>query len=315
MADITGEEGQTLEVDYSVDNTGDSEDTQDIVLLQDGTQVDTDTSITLAPSDAAYTGTLSWPTTSGDAGTYTVEVTSEDDTDSIQVEVVEPAAISTTDYWPTDAASGTTVTNATSSRDMTTDAAWVTGAGVNGAHLDYDGSTSSSVVDSAFSASSFTMVGWFNADETGGTDALKTINSATDGSGMNFIWDDNGQGGYSIYCNGATTTDGSPSHITLGDDGMFTPGTGTWVCVAATADFNNSELTMYAAAANASSLSQIDSSTEYANDERLGSIEEIHVAGDGGGFDGGADAIAYGVDQVLSQSELDSFFQDTKEAY
>lgn len=91
MTDITGEEGETLEIDYEVTNNGDKEDTQDIVMTKDdGTvaEVDRHNNITLDTSQS-NTGTLTWATGEGDAGTYTIEVSSNDNADSITVEVTE----------------------------------------------------------------------------------------------------------------------------------------------------------------------------------------------------------------------------------
>lgn len=89
MSDITGNEGQVLYIDYSVGNTGGTIDRQDITLEKDGTEVDRDTD-TLLDVGEATTGLLRWRTEIGDAGTYTVSVNSDDDTDSITVEVQAP---------------------------------------------------------------------------------------------------------------------------------------------------------------------------------------------------------------------------------
>lgn len=87
MADITITEGDTLEVDYTLENTGDGTGTFDPRLLVQGVQEDQDTGITLDPTQTA-TGTLSWPTESGDAVTDALAETVTDDTsDSITVTV------------------------------------------------------------------------------------------------------------------------------------------------------------------------------------------------------------------------------------
>jgi len=84
-------EGQTLEVDYTVTNTGDMEDTQDIVFTvedQDGTVVrsSTDNDVTLGPGDT-YDETFTWTTEEDDAGEYVVTVASEDDEEVVTVSV------------------------------------------------------------------------------------------------------------------------------------------------------------------------------------------------------------------------------------
>jgi hypothetical protein len=87
MADITITEGDTLEVDYNLENTGDGTGTFDPRLLIQGVQEDQDTGITLDPAQTA-TGTLSWPTESGDAVTDALaEVVTDDTSDSITVTV------------------------------------------------------------------------------------------------------------------------------------------------------------------------------------------------------------------------------------
>jgi len=93
MADITITEGDTLEVDYNLENTGDGTGTFDPRLLVQGVQEDQDTGITLDPAQTA-TGTLSWPTQAGDAVTDAVaEAVTDDTSDSITVTVEEASAI------------------------------------------------------------------------------------------------------------------------------------------------------------------------------------------------------------------------------
>ena len=87
MADITITEGDTLEVDYSLENTGDGTGTFDPRLLVQGVQEDQDTGITLDPAQTA-TGTLQWPTEDGDAVTDApAEVLTDDTRDTITVTV------------------------------------------------------------------------------------------------------------------------------------------------------------------------------------------------------------------------------------
>ncbi|MFP4609158.1 MAG: InlB B-repeat-containing protein [Candidatus Aenigmatarchaeota archaeon] len=84
-------EGDTLVVDYTVTNTGDIEDTQDIEFTvedQDGNIVRsvTDQDITLGPGDV-YDQTFSWTTEEGDAGEYDATVSTEDDEEVVPVRV------------------------------------------------------------------------------------------------------------------------------------------------------------------------------------------------------------------------------------
>ncbi|MEF8814606.1 MAG: S8 family serine peptidase [Halovenus sp.] len=82
-------EGETLEVDATVENTGEATDSQTITLDVDGVRDATD--VTLAGGES-QTVTLEWTTGTGDAGEYSAAVFSEDDTDSTGVTVREAAA-------------------------------------------------------------------------------------------------------------------------------------------------------------------------------------------------------------------------------
>jgi PGF-CTERM protein len=82
------QEGDTLEVTATVENTGDSTDTQDVTLTVGGTERDL-TAVTLEPGQQ-QTVTLEWTTSSGDAGDYTANVSSNDDFDTASVSVSEP---------------------------------------------------------------------------------------------------------------------------------------------------------------------------------------------------------------------------------
>ena len=82
-------EGDILTVDYSADNTGDAQDMQDIRLEIDSVQEDVDPDVILA-GGASTTGTLEWDTTGEPEAEYTATVLSDDDSDSVIVEI-EPA--------------------------------------------------------------------------------------------------------------------------------------------------------------------------------------------------------------------------------
>ena len=80
------QEGDILTVDYSADNTGDAQDMQDIRLEIDSVQEDVDPDVMLA-GGASTTGTLEWDTTGEDEAEYTATVLSDDDSDSVMVEI------------------------------------------------------------------------------------------------------------------------------------------------------------------------------------------------------------------------------------
>ncbi|MGM0439315.1 MAG: InlB B-repeat-containing protein [Patescibacteria group bacterium] len=85
-------EGDELQVDITVENTGQESDTQDIDLLIDGTVEDSER-VSLSESDST-TITLNWSTTTGEDGEYTIEVSSDDDSASETVMVDEESSTS-----------------------------------------------------------------------------------------------------------------------------------------------------------------------------------------------------------------------------
>ncbi|WEL21860.1 hypothetical protein [Halorhabdus sp. BNX81] len=87
------EEGETLAVDATVENTGDETQTQSIELDVAGLR-DSE-SVTLDPGES-QTITLEWQTASGDAGDYTANVSSADSFDTAEVTVSAPIAESVT---------------------------------------------------------------------------------------------------------------------------------------------------------------------------------------------------------------------------
>ena len=93
------QEGDILTVDYSADNTGDAQDTQDIRLEIDSVEEDRDSDITLLGAQST-TGTLEWDTTDEDETTYTATVLSDDDTDSVTVEIEDAIPDSAIAHYP-----------------------------------------------------------------------------------------------------------------------------------------------------------------------------------------------------------------------
>jgi PGF-CTERM protein len=79
------EEGETLTVDATVENTGETQETQTVTLSIAGAVRDS-ANVTLSPGDSQSVA-LSWTTGSGDAGDYTARVDSDDDSDSTPVSV------------------------------------------------------------------------------------------------------------------------------------------------------------------------------------------------------------------------------------
>ncbi|MFO8110288.1 MAG: GLUG motif-containing protein [Thermoplasmata archaeon] len=79
-------EGGVVTVEYTVENEGEETGTQDIVFSVEGVEEEVYADLTLNV-DEEYTGTFTW--TAGVEGTYTLEVSSEDSSDSVSVTVTE----------------------------------------------------------------------------------------------------------------------------------------------------------------------------------------------------------------------------------
>ena len=86
--DITGE-GEDIEIDYEIENTGDVEDTKDIIFSVNG-EVEDSEEITLA-ADETYENEFIYTTKSEDVGKeLDIEVASDDDADAASITVLEP---------------------------------------------------------------------------------------------------------------------------------------------------------------------------------------------------------------------------------
>jgi len=86
-------EGETLTVDYSVTNEGVTADEETLFLKIDELGEYPDSETVALDSGETATGTLSWDTSSGDAGDYTATVESEDDDASTSVTVQDPSGV------------------------------------------------------------------------------------------------------------------------------------------------------------------------------------------------------------------------------
>ena len=82
------QEGDILTVDYSADNTGDAQAMQDIRLEIDSVQEDVDTNVIIS-GGASTTGTLEWDTTGELEAEYTATVLSDDDSDTVMVNIAD----------------------------------------------------------------------------------------------------------------------------------------------------------------------------------------------------------------------------------
>ncbi|MFP3872167.1 MAG: InlB B-repeat-containing protein, partial [Candidatus Aenigmatarchaeota archaeon] len=75
-------EGEKVSVKYFVNNTGDAEGTQDIILRIDDEEIVVEENLTLEPGEG-YQGTFAWETEEGDAGDYNLLIVSDDEEDGM----------------------------------------------------------------------------------------------------------------------------------------------------------------------------------------------------------------------------------------
>ncbi len=81
-------EGETLDVDYTVTNTGEESDTQNVELHARGERRDRNVNVGLSGGEST-SGTLRWDTEIGDSGYRTIYVNSNDDEVSDVVDILE----------------------------------------------------------------------------------------------------------------------------------------------------------------------------------------------------------------------------------
>jgi len=112
-----GIHGETLTVDYSVENTGNADGTQTITLDIDSTQEDSESqSLTFkTPANSS----LDWQTQAGDAGNFTATVASDDDSAADAVSVVGAVPNKAVHRWQLDDVASGTVTDSIGSADGT----------------------------------------------------------------------------------------------------------------------------------------------------------------------------------------------------
>ena len=225
------------------------------------------------------------------------------------------------DFWPTDEGSGATVGNANSNRDATiSGATWQTGLGYGDAYLLYDGTDDvTNVSDAAFGDADLTHAVWFRPD-TSDADPTYVISSGFDTETMSWQVTYSGQGNQEvrIFLNNKAS---GGDNISLGGVDQFTVTEGQWAFVAFTCDITANEAIFYGALQSESSISQLDSSSDYQDDDGgNANLDEIDFGardadGVGDHFDGAIDAPQYGIGQVQSQSDINNFFEGTRGLY
>jgi hypothetical protein len=159
------DDGETLTVDYSVENTGGSlNDTQDIRLDVGATERDRESGVTIA-SGGLTGGQLSWASAS--EGSYTATVLSDDDSASTSVSVgpAIPDSGLLRRYQFNDDSDTTTAIDSEGSNDGTINGATYTTNAAEGSHaLDFDGTDDYVSIPSFSQFGSYTIVSWLYKD-------------------------------------------------------------------------------------------------------------------------------------------------------
>ena len=305
------EEGETLNVDYLVDNTGGVEDTQDIRLEIDNTQEDVDTDVTL-DSDTSTTGTLQWDTTDESADTYSATVLSDDDSDSVTVEIESAIPDSGgTHQWNHDEGSDTTLGDVIGSLDGSINgASWQSGAGTKDTHLDYNGDDDHTDLGSqsrvAFkhftSDKQGTLFCWINPSNVSGLSAFWGATAANDNIGFGFRLNDDD---INFFMNDGS---GTPM-VSMGATNVASTG---WQPVAVTCDGSDARI-WHGESITEEATESIGGGT---TDDFTHNVSFGRITQDGGiqYYDGKID-LAWSDDVARSQSELQSFVDDTKQFY
>lgn len=305
MVDITGFKYETLEVDYSITNSGDFGSVEDVELLIDGNVEYVDQDVMITDSAA---GTLYWQADS--AGTYTATVSIAGVTDQItvQVDLYVPDS-GGTHQWNHLEKGGTTLGDSIGTLDATINGAtWTSGLGTGGTHLDYDGVDDDSVLSGGASefthftdAGTGTFFTWINPDTLDDSGVILGSTATTTEVGAYFVIT-----GGDLRCSLYYGT----SDVSTLAKASYPASAGEWAPVAFTAD--GSTLKVWAG----------DPITEIASDTLAGSTGSDWSNDPYFGYgpltdyrhDGGMD-LTFTDSDAWTQSELQSFVDDSREFY
>jgi hypothetical protein len=219
---------------------------------------------------------------------------------------------SVTNHWPHDEGSGSTLNDNEASLDFSIDGAtWQTGAGNGGAYLEYDGGDDRSTESTyAWDDTTFSWLCWVNPDDLSNYQVI--IQTGDDQSND-----------YAVAFELGLTSREINAFINNGDGGsnvvITTSGasTGTWIFLAM-AGSNNDELVFYWGTASDSDLTTAGSQN-WDNGLSSSGIAAFGAREENGSFsrhyDGSMDDVLYASGTKMTQSEIESYFDDTKGRY
>jgi len=267
--DITGTEGERLDATVTVDSTFSSQQTQTIELrvedINTGTTVHTDSQqVTLADSTDSQQITLSWPTSDGDKGVYDLFIESDQDTIQRLVEVTTFDIATVADnHWIFDEGSGLVAADSAGSFDADFGSAisWGSGEGKGGVYGILDGSGGADLGSgSASHWSHWVNSGlgglgvWLEPDFAAQPDffaGVVTTDVATGGTEREINLDISDGGRLRFQMQDSSNTKTTVSANVVSDT--------TWQAAAVRG--TGTELRLYHATVNDSTLSQVDSAT------------------------------------------------------
>ena len=215
-------------------------------------------------------------------------------------------------YYPVTAGSGPTIEDVNGNVDLTDyNGSWVSGEGIGEVYADLDGVDN--MADTARSNATWgnqtlTVTVWTKPAST--TDRL--LSSNVDGDTI--AWDFR-DGGETFQLNDGSTGGGN---ISL--SGSFSVNTNDWNFLAGTVNISTNEASFYAADVNDTNTTEVDNTSDYGDgNNRFDDADHLTLGASndppGDFFEGGVDAIQYFAGEEKSKSDIDAWFNDTKEFY
>ena len=220
-------------------------------------------------------------------------------------------------YYPATAGLGDTIVDENGGDDLSGSLSWGDAEGIGDTYPDFNGTDEivrSGINNSVWGSTTATLAAWFKPESSGES---RPYGIYVDGvtSAVVFFYDRDGSNTLSAFINDG---DGG-NNLNLGRE-EFVVGFGEWAFATITFDLSTNEATLYAGLATDSSITEVDSSTSY-DDGTVPDGDVLAAGADGRSssgsdhFEGGVDAMEYWADTVRTESELNDWFNETKEFY
>ena len=295
------QEGDILTVDYSADNTGDAQDMQDIRLEIDSVQEDVDPDVMLA-GGASTTGTLEWDTTGEPEAEYTATVLSDDDSDSVMVEIGDAIPDDLDNQWRLDEGSGSSISDNIGdvNASLFNDPSWEnTNEGVGGFVLNFQNDNEYLETDETFgiNGEKYTIIFWIKAEFDGGRYVNAKDSSRENGIGIR----DGGNSFELIHMENGSFNDFANAGSDLSPE--------NWYGVVARGDGDNGEIRVYD-----TDINLLDSDSGTASRGQQDTVLRImRRIDDAVGARGRLDAPAVSTDTEMSNEDVEEYLSLTVE--